>query len=194
MKWSNNIAKIGKRRGLLKNQHGVAAIEFALAAPMLISMLLGISELSRFILVHAKAEKVAFTMSDLVSQTEQESLTNAEITQMMDAASEVMNPFTFGAEGVVIITSVGRTGTNQPTVRWQRSGGGTFSSSSQIGSVNANASLPAGFTMADKENVIVAEVYYRFTPIFGAQILGTQTIYKTAYFKPRLGALTAAPT
>lgn len=179
---------------LFRDARGVAATEFAIAAPVMITLFLGSFEVSRYMLIHAKAEKVAYTLSDLISQTEQVSLTNSQITQLMNAASQVMSPFTFGANGVVIITSVGKTGTNAPAVLWRSTGGGTLSRTSQIGNVGASASMPAGFTMVDKENVIAAEVYYTYTPVLGSQIIGSQTIYKTAFFKPRLGALTNAPT
>jgi Flp pilus assembly protein TadG len=193
MMWSKLRALACNTRRLLADRGGVAAIEFAMAAPLLVTLFLGSTELSRLILVHAKAEKVAFTVSDLIAQEEQQALTNTEISLMLDAAAEVMSPFTFDSEALVIVTSVTKTGTNAPTVRWQRTRG-SFSASSQVGAVGANASLPAGFTMADKDNIIIAEVYYRYTPVFGSQIVGAQTIYKTAYLKPRLGALTGAPT
>jgi Flp pilus assembly protein TadG len=169
-------------------------MEFAIAAPVLITLFLGTSEMSRYLLVHAKAEKVAYSLSDLISQSSQSALTTAEITQLMDAAAEVMSPFPFGTSGTVIISSIGKSGNNAPTVVWRSTGGGSLPASSQIGNVGATATLPYGFTMLASENVIVAEVYYSFTPMLGSQIVGNQTIYKTAYFKPRLGSLTNPPT
>ncbi len=183
------------KRGFFLNQHGIAALEFALCAPLLLLLTLGTIEMSRFLLIHQKAEKMASSMADLIAQSQATTISIASITLLFNAASQVMNPFTFGSDGIVIITSVTRTGSSQPTVRWRQVGGGSLTGySSQIGAVNATATLPVGMVMSDKENLIVAEVYYRYTPMFGSQIVSSNVMYKTAYFKPRLGALTTPPT
>ena len=80
-----------------------------------------------------------------------------------------------------------------PVVNWQYVGGGSLSRASLIGVVNGNATLPAGLTLNVKDNVIVAEVFYRPTPIFLTESWAATEIYKSAIFKPRLGALTTPP-
>lgn len=171
---------------------GMAAAEFALAAPMMFALFLGGSEVSRLLIVNVKAEKAAATVSDVIAQSQ--TLTLADVNSIMAAAAQVMEPFSFGADGVVIVSSVYKNGTAAPTVRWQVTGGGTLSHTSQIGTLNATATLPTGFTMNDKDNIIIAEVYYNFTPMFNTGVTPASTIYKTSYFKPRLGVLTTPPT
>jgi hypothetical protein len=41
--------------------------------------------------------------------------------------------------------------------------------------------------------VIVAEVFYRYTPLFSNFMPVETQLYKTAVFRPRLGSLTSAP-
>ncbi len=55
--------------------------------------------------------------------------------------------------------------------------------------------MPGNYTVSPGQNVIVAEIFYHYTPLL--DITGTlfwhmnpQTIYKTALFKPRQGPLT----
>src|SRR4051812_27276610 len=134
-------------RIMLKSIEGIAAAEFALAAPLLMIMFLGGTEMSRFLIVNQKVEKAASTVSDVIAQSQ--TLTNADVTQIMMAAREVMDPFTFGANGVVIVTSIYKTGAAAPVIKWQVTGGGTMSASSAVGStVGAAATLPTGFTMS----------------------------------------------
>lgn len=185
------IFSIFKKKSVLcRDQRGVAAVEFALALPVMVTLFFGMVEITRYVLIHQKTEKTAYSLSDLVAQST--SLTNAQLTSMFAATSEVMNPFATGGNSVVIITSIQRNGNNPPQIAWQRKGGGTLNRTSHFGT-SGMATLPPGFTLQDKENVIFAEVFYQFTPMFGARFLGSNEIYKTAVFRPRLGALTTPP-
>ena len=180
-----------QRRNIIRDEHGLAAVEFALVLPMLAAMFLGGFELNRFILVHQKVEKVTYTVADVVAQSQ--SVTQSQLDQIFIAAEEIMQPYDFGDDGVVIVTSVSKSGTENPKVRWRYTGGGTLSRSSTVGAVDATASLPGGLTLNAGDNVIVAEVYYRYHPVLEGTAVSESDIYKTAIFKPRLGALVTTP-
>jgi hypothetical protein len=127
--------------------------------------------------------------SDMVSQGETISI--PELDVIFTAASTIMMPFTVGADGVVIVSSISATGGAAPRVVWQRSGGGTMAGmASKIGAVNGNAALPTGFVVRDGENVIITEVYYDFSPLFAPDIVAPQELYHRAMFRPRFGTLT----
>lgn len=192
------------------DRRGSASVELAMISPMLISLLLGMTELTRYILINDKSQTVAATVGNLVTQEQASQLWSGSTFQtsavdnLLLAASQVMTPYTFGANGVVIVSSVTQTGTaspgNQPKIDWQVSGGGTYSATSRIGSVGNNANMPVEFTMSSGDNVIITEVFYNYTTLFGSynntlgkNVLGGQVLYKTAYYKPRLGALGSAP-
>ncbi len=177
-----------------RSEEGIAFVEFAISIPFLLALLMGAIELTRYILIQQKVEKVAVTIADVVAQAT--TITNADLANIIDAASQVMQPYSFGASGYVIITSVTQTGApgpgNLPKVNWQYTGGGTMNPApgSHIGAPNNNASLPAGFTMADKDNIIVTEVFYNYTPLIaGNGVMNGALIYKLGIYKPRLGAL-----
>ncbi|MFO1242467.1 MAG: TadE/TadG family type IV pilus assembly protein [Rickettsiales bacterium] len=167
--------------------------EFALCAPVLLILLLGSIEGSRFLLVNQKQEKIAFTVADVVAQSTD--LTTAGMDQLLAATQDMMNPYTFGANGIVMVTSVTKNPGQNPIVNWRYTGGGTLAgSSSLIGNVGSTATLPTGFTLNDRDNIIIAEVFYRFTPLFNSKLFGSRTLYKSAIYKPRLGELTNAPS
>ena len=178
---------IRQLRRFARDDEGIAYLEFALALPLIIGMLLGGMEVTRYILIAQKVEKVSVTVSDVVAQSS--TISTSELNNLITAAAQVMKPYTFGANAYVIITSVYKSGTNNPVVKWQYTGGGSWTKASQIGIVGSTANLPNGFNLNDKENVIVAEVFYNYQPIFGSNILRGSQLYKFAIFKPRLGDL-----
>lgn len=180
-------------RTFLHHEHGIAVTEFALIAPFLLLLLLGSIEIARYLQINQKADKIAYTAADVVAQSK--SVSTALMDQLLSASQDMMNPYSFGSDGIIYITSVTKSAGNYPTVNWRYSGGGSLSGqSSQLGSVGSSATLPGGLTLADRDNVIIAEVYYRFRPLFGVNIVSTRVLYKTAIYKPRLGALTRAPS
>jgi hypothetical protein len=65
--------------------------------------------------------------------------------------------------------------------------------SSVVGSSGGYATLPNSFTLNDEENVVISEVYFRYSPYFSASIFTEKDVYRTAIFKPRFGALTSVP-
>ncbi len=174
------------------DEKGIAMVEFALCAPFLLILMMGAVEVSRYIIINQKLDKVAFTVSDVVAQSTV--LTSGGINQLLVATQDIMEPYNFGADGIVYITSVTKDPNDYPTVRWRHTGGGGLSgNNSQVGDIGLTANLPAGFTLNDRDNIIIAEVYYRFTPLLTQNVLGEMIIYKMAIYKPRLGTLTAAP-
>ena len=49
--------------------------------------------------------------------------------------------------------------------------------------------LPSGMTITDVNTVIVAEVFFNFTPMFNLPLVPASQLYHTAFFRPRLGDL-----
>jgi Flp pilus assembly protein TadG len=177
----------------MRSQAGLAFVEFAITLPFLVILFLGGVELTRYIIIVQKVEKAAFTMSDVVAQSQ--TINTTQLNQLVEAVQQMMLPFPFGSSGYVIVTSVTKTGTAAPVINWQYTGGGSWTQSSTVGTtIGANAVLPTGFNMTDKENVIIAEVYYNFSPMFAAGMLKGKTIYKMSLFRPRLGDLSALGT
>lgn len=175
-----------------RDSSGIAYIEFIFAMPFLLALLMGAIEMTRYIIITQKVEKAAMSVSDIVAQGE--TISRTDLANIILAAEQVMQPYDFNNDGYVIISSVTQTGpytiNNPPIVNWQYSGGGTWAQASRIGSPGQIATLPGGLTLNDKDNVIVAEVFYNFQPIILTNgIIGNQVIYRTGLYKPRLGAL-----
>lgn len=181
-------------RRFLDSERGVAATEFALTIPVWAALLVGTADGAYCLIVNERVDRIAYTVTNIVTQ--QQSVTTAGLNNIALAAGELMQPFPFGANGVVIVTSIFKPVGQPPAITWQYTGGGSLGRTSRIGLPgNPSLAMPNGLTLNDNENVIVSEVYYVFTPMFGdAGILSPGDVYRAAIYKPRLSQLTTPPT
>lgn len=183
-----------------RNDSGVALAEFALVLPILLLIILGSIELSRYALLHLKLDKSATTMADLVTQRSSVSL--LDLADIGSNAGQIMKPF--GFNGSIIFSSVyfiqtpiaPCAGANSSCIAWQYQAAG--SDASRIGASGGNALLPGGYTVVPGQNVITAEVYTSYSPIIPftgdlISALAPHTIYKVAVLKPRQGTLFNPP-
>jgi hypothetical protein len=178
---------LGVAADLARSAGGATAVEFALASPILILLMLGSVELGRFIILNQKLDRVAVSMADLVARAE--TISDDQLDDIFIAAAEVAQPFPIADAGRVFVSSVINPDGDGAEIAWQRTGVGTLSASSQLGSEGNAASLPAGFDVREGETAIVSEVFFEFEPFLSELILRPQTVYKRAYHRPRLGTL-----
>ena len=172
---------------------GIAAVEFALTLPIWVSLLLGAGDGCYFLMVNEKTDRIAYSVTDIVTQYQ--TITKANLNDILLAAGQLMKPFSFNTNGIVIVTSVFQPATGSPIVEWQYSGGGTLTKNSQIGTTGGAATLPNGLTLNANDNVILSEVYYKFNPLFlSANLFNAGTVYRVAVYKPRLSPLVTPPT
>ena len=186
--------------GFKSSQDGVAYLEFAICLPVLIIMLMGAIEMTRFIIITQKVEKTAFTLSDIISQGK--TISTSDLDKMMYAASQVMLPYTMAGDGRVVVSSVKQDNSvnSLPTIQWQYVSQGANGSwagqTSQLGAGGTNATpgstviLPGNLTLNDQDNVVVTEVFYNYQPLIASNgVIPGRRIYKVSVFKPRLGDL-----
>jgi Flp pilus assembly protein TadG len=167
-------------------EQGLAAVEFALALPLLIILTFGSVEVTIYVLITQKLERVSTTLADLVAQSS--TITTAQLNQIIPSSGQVMLPYNFTTDGYTIISSVTKTGTNNPIVNWQYKSSGTVQTS-HIGTAGGTATMPTDFTMVDKDNVIITEVFYNYKPVLYGLIFNATQMYRYTIYKPRLGNL-----
>lgn len=186
------VMRCGRSISRKASQRGVSALEFALTLPILIALLVGTADTAYMLLLSQRVDRIAYSVTDILTQSE--SLSQTDITTTMLAAAQLMQPFPFGSDGIVIVTSLYKPSGLATKICWQQPGGGTLPRTSKIGAYGAVPTLPSGLTLNDNENVIVSEVYYAFKPMFiNAGYLEADDMYRIAVYKPRLSKLCDTP-
>ncbi len=173
-------------RRFRRDERGISAVEIAVAVPVALALTMNGIELTRYVLLNQKTERATMTVADLVSQGEV--LTIADINNIFTAGALITEPFDFNSNGAMIVSSVVGQSSNA-VVEWQRVYGQDPGSSS-LGGAGGVANLPAGFSVGESESVIMAEIHYKYQPMFpGNPILGgnigDDIVYNYAIFRPR---------
>lgn len=181
---------IKRLKGLLqKDDRGVVLIELAIAAPVLILLIFGGIELARYILTHQKVSRLASSAADITSQGQ--TITELGIQNIFASTEHVSGSLNFETRGFMILTAVSKVGDNPPTVDWQRTYGATLTgdTASKIGTPSGIATLPNNLTLNAGEGVIVSEIFYQHEALMFDEFVTADLVYKTAYYRPRFGAL-----
>jgi len=178
-----------KWREFWNDRSGASLIELGFAMPVLVTLLLGGVEIARYVLLHQKLDRVSSSIADLVSQSE--TISVGDLQNIYDAAQFVAKPFDLPASGTVIVSSVSNPiGGPTTKVNWQKSGAGNVPATSQVGTAGGAATLPTGFTVADGQSIIIAEVFFDYVPWILGDFTEANQIYHRALFRPRYGGLT----
>jgi Flp pilus assembly protein TadG len=171
-------------RRLTADERGVSAVEFAMLLPLMLSLYLGSVEISQGIGADRKVTLTARTVGDLVAQVS--SVSDAEMTNSLNAGSAVMAPFAL-SHLKVTVSSVSIDANGKATVDWSDSLNGTARAK------GSTVTLPAALNVPNT-SLIWSEVQYAYTPTIGYVVSGTLTLKDQIYMRPRLSATVARTT
>jgi Flp pilus assembly protein TadG len=157
----------------LRDRGGLAAVEFALIAPVMVIMFYGSVELSSAIDCNSRVARVSSTVADLVAQAA--AVSTADTTNIFNAANAILFPYA-AANAKIVVTSLVADANGNVTIGWSDA-----QNTSKRTSPPAN--IPAGILPASS-SVIYAEVTYSFTPAI-SYFLGTVNLKGNFYSKPR---------
>ena len=174
-------------RRFAASTRGLAAIEFAMMAPLLLVFFLATFDAGRAIAVYMKVRAAAFTLASITNQytTSTNGIQTADMTAIANSSSAVLAPFP-SAAAVEKITQIKATSLTAATVSWSYSLNGTaytqgaaWTLPSQFTATGGNAcnSFPCYY--------VYAEVSYTYTPMFGSFVTGPITLKDNVYVTPR---------
>jgi Flp pilus assembly protein TadG len=188
-----SAVRASRRRRFLGDGRGVAAVEFALIAPILVVLALGCFEVPRYVMVFQKLSRTSSGVADLVAQADEPMTTN-QMNDIFTAGKLMMQPYDVVTNGVIIVSSVNNPNGSGVKITWQKRKG-SVGTASKLGVQGATpgAGLPVALSPASNEEVLVAEVYYTYTPIFGTIIYNGSTLYRVSFTRPRNDNLNTSP-
>jgi Flp pilus assembly protein TadG len=143
-------------RRFARAKRGVAAVEFAFIAPIMILLFVGTIELSAGVATNRKLSRTSSAIGDLITQSQQ--LTCNDVENIMDVSSKIMYPY---KDPIVIVISVVDIKNGQAKV--------AKSVSRPAGNEYATGSLYPVPDKIKKDNTVLvaAKVTTTYTPSFG---------------------------
>jgi Flp pilus assembly protein TadG len=178
-------------RRFLRNRRGLAAVEFGLILPVMLTMFLGTVELSLALTARANVTNLASTTADLVAQ--ETGIKVADLQSVFAAANAILYPYSTSAAQITLTSVVYNTTSTNPlmgTVAWSKPNG----TGAVAHSPGANFTVPAGIFIAPTktnpnppaiQSVIVSEVKYTYSsPI--TKFMPLSPVWQNIFYsKPR---------
>lgn len=175
---------------LIQDRGGVAAIEFALVAPILIVMFLGCYEVTDYVRATMRTDQVAQSVAELIAR--QASVTND--TNMYGAGS--ITDYCYAAQAV--IAPYNPANLTVKIASYTMSGGSAAEDWGVTCPANDTSTATTGFTpgvpptgllVANGDSVIIVTASYSWlAPDGGLFLHSTRTATETAYARPRSNA------
>lgn len=163
-------------RAFSRRQDGVAAVEFALILPVMLTLLLGTVEFSNAMQADRKVGQMASIAADLVAQDTE--ISNAEMNDIMAGMQAIMFPLPTAAMRVRITSIVADT-SGTPRVAW------SDARNTAARAANSIVTLPRANMLTPGEGLIYAEVWYTYTSSPGQFLTGGITMDDQFYLRPR---------
>lgn len=164
-----------KRKAVLCNDRGVAAVEFALIANFMIILYLGAIELSFMMDDNRRLTRVATTFGDLSTRFEQ--LDEDTLDEIHEAARLVMLPAEI-SDARLRLTSVVMNGANAE-VEWSIHCNWTAPADGALVAIPSAVEPPAG------ASVLITEIQLDVTGVFEFIPNATRTLTEIVYSTPR---------
>ena len=157
---------------------GVSAVEFAIIAPVLITMYFGTIQITMALIADRKLSQTATTLGDLVTQDEY--VTDTELAQILGAADAVMEPFPTNTLNLRI-SSVRMDENGDLFIDWSEVTGNYVAYSKGL----EPTGIPDGL-MTEGESIIWVEATYDYTaPLGPSAKFGKFELQDNVYLRPR---------
>lgn len=170
-----------------RRETGVAAVEFALIVPIMLSVYLGCSEAAALLTADRKVQSVAGAVGDLVARSNK-TITQGQLEDYFRAATSIMNPY--DPTGLVqTVTAVSVSDEREATVLWSvRYENGVLSTEVADNLEGDPYTLPDEMIdIATGQTVIAAETDYNYLPLLGIVFKNALDLHRSALFMPRFG-------
>ena len=165
-------------RSFKRDREGASAVEFAILAPLLITLYFGCVEITDGIAADRKVTLTAGALANLTSQSQ--SITVDGMTNILNASAAIIKPYSVGNLAATI-TCLYTDADGTTKVKWSATLNGTARTA------GATVTLPSA-DLAAPGSLVWSEVNYNYTPVVGYTITGTLTLSDQMFMSPRKDA------
>jgi Flp pilus assembly pilin Flp len=180
---------------LWRDERGLAFVEFAFAAPILLFLILGGLELVNYALAHLRVNQIAMTVADNAGRVVT-GIDEANVYEVFAGAGVIGEPLDFEANGRIVLSSLqdnGRTGgAAGQMINWQRCWGeldvdpayGTEGTGRTNDDLEDGMGRPGSRILSAPDTaVMVVEVSYDYQPLINSTLvpMGTTIRHESAF-------------
>ena len=166
-------------RSFRRDREGASAVEFAILAPLLITLYFGCVEITDGIAADRKVTLTAGALANLTSQSQ--TITVDGMTNILNASAAIIKPYSVGNLAATI-TCLNIDGSGNAKVKWSATLNGTARTA------GASVTLPSTDLAVPNSQLVWSEVSYNYTPVVGYTITGTLTLSDQMFMSPRITA------
>jgi Flp pilus assembly protein TadG len=161
-------------KSFLNSRNGLAAVEFAMIAPVMLLLFFGLIELSNGVECRERVETTSASTADLIAQRTY--ISNADRDNVFAASAATLYPFASNPQ--IVITSLTYNTPSTGVVAWSD---GLNTAPLAVGS---SVNVPAG-VISSGGSVIMAKVSYTYHSGTTYVVTGPVTMQSTFYSRPR---------
>jgi Flp pilus assembly protein TadG len=158
------------------DNRGVAAVEFAIAFPVLLVVYLGGYEISQGMATYRKVSDTTIELANVAAQYT--TMGSLDVQSVMNASSQIMAPYPT-QNLTIVLSEITTDDSNNATVTWSQ----TYNGATPL-TVGAAITLPAGLSAKDTSYILV-QTTYLYTPVAGAAYVGPIPMTDQIYMLPR---------
>ena len=171
--------KAGLHRRFLAATRGVAAIEFAIILPILVTLFLASVDGARVIAIYTKVRAATYVLDAITNQYT--TIQSSDMSAILGATSVVLAPYS-SSPVVVVLSQIKVTSATKASVNWSATLNGTALTQTSTISVPANfASCPSYPCY-----LLYGQVSYTYTPLFMYFTKSAITLSDSLYVTPRV--------
>jgi Flp pilus assembly protein TadG len=159
-----------------RDRRGIAATEFAMLAPIMLVLFVGVTEVGQAIAISRRVTVTVRTITDLVTQYSAVSTT--DMSNLLGASAQVIAPYPSGSLSI-IVSEVSTDANSKATVTWSSAVNGTAYT------VGQTVTLPSGMAQPNI-SLIWGQARYNYTPVLGDKIIGTTVLADQIFMNSRL--------
>src|SRR5579885_778046 len=160
------------------DSRGVSAVEFALLAPLMITLYVGCAEISEAVGADRKVSLTAAALANLAAQVT--TISTSDMSNILDASSAIIAPYSTSQLSIPL-SCINIDANRNATVKWSVTRGGTARSGS--------ITVPSALAVASTQ-LLLGEATFQYRPTVGYTVTGTLNLSDRMYMSPRITAPT----
>jgi Flp pilus assembly protein TadG len=166
---------------LRADARGVAAVEFALMVPILLTVYLAGFELSQAMATYRKVSDTTVELANVTTQYT--SMAALDVTSVFNASAQIMSPYAT-SNLTIVLTEVTTDMNSNATVNWSCAYNGATALT-----VGAPVTLPAGLAQPGIiNNYMLVQTTYKYNPVVGGGFIAPIPMTDQIFMQPRSSA------